>query len=111
MIVRTELSPVILSPPSLFAKRRLSVTTTIDNAKDRVTLSKTFICLKKTRVQAKPGRKNTTMKPSIALITGNRSRNGKTNPKSSLIGDSQSTLFIFPHQYSIWTLYDFAKCS
>ena len=99
MIIRTELNPITLAPVSLVTKRRISVTTTIDSAKDRRILSKTFICLKKTRVQAKPGRKNTKMKPSIALMTGKRSRNGETDPKSYLIGDNQSTRFIPLYQY------------
>ena len=111
MIIRTELSPVILAPLSFVTKRRLSVTTTMDSAKDRGILSKAFICLKKMRLHAKPDRKNTNMKPNIALMTGKRSKNGKTNPKSSLIEDSQSTLFTSLYQYLIWMVYDLAQFS
>jgi len=94
MITMAELKPVILIPINLFKRRRLSVTTTMDRAKEKVTLSKTFICLKKIRVQANPGRKNTNIKPSIALMMGKRSRKGKTNSKSSLIGDNQSMPYL-----------------
>jgi hypothetical protein len=111
MIIRTELKPVILATLNPVTKRRLRVTTTIESAKERRSLSKTLICLKKIRVQAKPGRKNTNMKPSIALMAGTRSRKGKTNPNSSLIGDSQSTLFISLHQYSVRIAYDFTQYS
>ena len=95
MITRVELKPVMLIPISLFMKKILSVTTTMDSANEKVTLSMMFIRLKKTRVQANPGRKNTNREPSIALMTGKRSRRGKTDSKSSLIGDSQSMLY-FP---------------
>jgi len=111
MITRTELNPVILIPSSVFPRRRLSVTITIDSAKERVTLSMMFIRLKKTKVQAKPGRKNTNMKLNIALMMGKLSRKGKTNPKSSLIGDSQSIPFILLHQYLAWMIYDLTQCS
>ena len=77
-------------PINLFMEKMLIVMTTIDSAKEKATLSMMFICLKKTRVQANPGRKNTNRKPSIALMMGKRSRKGKMNSKSSLIGDSQS---------------------
>jgi hypothetical protein len=107
MITRVELNQVILSPISLLIKRMLSVTTTIDSAKERVTLSMTFIFLKKTIVQAKPGRKNTNMKPSIALIMDKGSGEAKANPKSSLIGDSQSMPYSPLHQYLDWMKYDF----
>lgn len=94
MIIRAELNPVILTPISLFRERRLSVTTAMDRAKERATLSTMVIRLKKTSVQAKPGKKKTNMNPRSALITGKRSRKGKTNPKRSLIGDSQSMPYI-----------------
>ena len=67
---------------SLFKTRMLSVTTAIDKPKERAILSRTFTCLKKTRVQAKPGIKNTKMKPRIPLMTGKDS----TKEKNSLIG-------------------------
>jgi len=70
MIISTELKPVILMPRSLFETMMLSVTTAIDKAKDRAILSRTFICLKKTSVQIKPGMNNTRMKPRIPLSRG-----------------------------------------
>lgn len=106
MITRTELNPVILTPISLFKERRLSVTTTMDSPKEKAALSTTFICRKKTRVQVKPGRKNTITNPSIALMTGKCSRNGKRNLKSSLMGDSQSTPYLPLYQYLAWMQYD-----
>ena len=66
----------------------------MDSPKERTTLSMKFIRLKKTSVQAKPGRKNIIMNPRNALIIGKRSREGKTNPNSSLTGDSQSTPYL-----------------
>lgn len=99
MITRTELNLVILSPISLFREKRLSVTTTIDNAKERVALSITFIRLKKTIVQAKPGRKKTNMKPSIALIMDKGLRKANANPKNSVIGDSQCISYLPLYHY------------
>jgi len=93
-ITSTELSTVILMPMSLFKERILSVTTAIDKPKERATLSRAFICLKKTSVQAKPGRKNINMNPRIALMIGKGSRKGKANPRTSLTEDSQSTPYI-----------------
>ena len=66
----------------------LRATMAIDSPIERTTLSSTFIPLKKTSVQAKPGMKKTNMNPRSILIIGNRSRKGKANPNSSL---SQST--------------------
>jgi hypothetical protein len=94
IITRAELNPVILIPNTRLAKKTLSVTTAMDNTNERATLAMTFICLKKTSVQAKPGRKNTNMNPKIALTMGKRSRRGKTNLTSSLIGFSQSTPYL-----------------
>lgn len=104
-----ELNPVILIPASLFREKRLSVTIAMDVPKERAILSRTFICLKKTKVQVKPGRKNTRMNPSIALRMDKRSRMGKANPKSSLIGDSQSTLYPPLCQYLAWVVYDLTQ--
>ena len=93
----TELNPVILTPISLFTKKRLSVTTTMDSPKEMTTLSMTFICLKKTRVQVNPGRKNTKMNPSIALMMDRLSRTGSRKPVISLNTDnSQSTAYSSP---------------
>ena len=84
-ITKTELNPVILTPTNRFKERRLSVTTAIDSPRERATLSMTFICLKKTSVQAKPGRKKTSMNPRSALRTERCSRKGKTKSNSCLI--------------------------
>ena len=85
-----ELKPLILNPPDLDIKRRLSVTTATDSAIDTGILSIILSCLKNMRLQAKPGRKKTRKKPSIALMTGHRSKNGKINPNNSLTGNNQS---------------------
>jgi hypothetical protein len=69
---------------SLFKTRMLSVTTAMDKPKERTILSRTSICLKKTSVQAKPGTKNTKMKPRIPLMTDKDSK----KEKNSLIGYS-----------------------
>ena len=95
-MVRTELNPVIQIPISLFRKRRLIVTTAMDSPKERMILSMTLTCLKKTSVQAKPGTKKTNMNPRSALRMGSRSRKGKANSNSSL---SQSTPYIPVHKY------------
>jgi len=94
IIIKTALNPVILSPISMFREMIARVMTAIDNPKERAILSMTFICLKKTSVQAKPGRKNTNINPSIPLMMGNRSRKGRASSKNSLIGDSQSMPYI-----------------
>ena len=106
MIIRTELSPVILMLPNRLANNRLSVTSTMDRANDRAILSRALSCLKKMRLQAKPGIKKTNIKPSIALMAGKPSRNGKTNLKSSLTGESQSTYFIPLYQLAVRMVYD-----
>ena len=97
-ITRAELNPVILVPNSAFSEKRLSVTIAMDNPKERATRSRTFIDLplKNTRVQVKPGRKNTRVNPRIALMIGTCSRKGRKKPNSSLIGDNQSTLQTSP---------------
>jgi len=91
IIISTELSQVILTSTSQFKERMPSVTTAIDRPKERTTLSRIFTCLKKMRVQAKPGRKNTNINARIALMTGKGSRVGKAKLKTPLIEDSQST--------------------
>jgi len=101
IITKTELNPVILIPINIFREKILSVTTAIDSPKERTILSMTFICLKKTNVQAKPGTKNTSMKPRAALIMGTLLRKGRAKAKISLIGDSQSTLYIPPSIFSL----------
>ncbi len=92
IIIRTELSPVILIPTTWFRETRLSVTTAIDSPKERATLSIIFSCLKKTSVQVKPGRKKTSIIPRSALMIGKRSRRGKANSNSSLIESSRTLL-------------------
>ncbi len=93
MIIRTELNPVIITP-ALFKERMLRVTTAMDSPKERAILSMIFICLKKTSVQAKPGRKKTSTNPRSALMKDKRSRNGRANSENSLIGVNQSMSYI-----------------
>jgi len=81
-------------PTSLFRRRRLRVTIAMDSPKERTILSMIFICLKKTSVQAKPGRKNTNMNPRSALTMGSRSKKGKANSNNSLSGDKKSMPYI-----------------
>ena len=52
----------------------------IESPMDTAILSIIFSRLKKTSVQAKPGRKNISMSPIIALTVGKRSMKGKINP-------------------------------
>ena len=101
MIIRTELIPVILSPKRL-TKNTLSVTKTMERAKDRAILSRTLSCLKKKRLQANPGRKKTNTKPSITLMANKCSRNDKTNPKNSLTDDIKSALLNTFYHYPHW---------
>jgi len=61
----------------------LRVTMAIDRAIERATLSSTFIPLKKTSVQAKPGRKNTMIIPNNALKTGTASNIEKSGYNQS----------------------------
>ena len=89
IITKAELNPVILISISLFKASRLSVTTAIESPKERTILSRIFICRKKTSVQAKPGRKKTSMNPRIALRTDNCSRKGKANSNKPLILSSR----------------------
>jgi hypothetical protein len=83
MIISKELKPVILTPTRTFRARILSVTTAIESPTERTSLSSRLICRKKTSVQAKPGRKNISTMPRIALTPGRDSSSGKN-------GDSQS---------------------
>ena len=69
----------------------LSVTKAIESPKERAILSMTFICLKKTSVQAKPGKTKTITDPSTALRTGKRARKGKRDSNISLI---ESTAYV-----------------
>jgi len=71
----------------------------IERPKERAVLSRGFICLplKNTSVQAKPGRKNISIKPSIALMTAKPPEAGSTEPVISLSTDnSQSTGYNSP---------------
>ena len=98
IIVRTALVPVILIPISLFRAKILSVTVAIDRPKERASLSIMFICLllKNTIVQAKPGRKNTSMKPKVALMAGTLSRKGRAEPMISLNPDRKPITYSLP---------------
>ena len=89
-MTRTALNPVMLTPASLSKARILRVTMAMERPKERAVLSTAFICLplKNTSVQAKPGRKNTSTKPSIALMTPKPPEAGST--------DSQSTVYSSP---------------
>ena len=95
-IISTALNPVMLTPNSLFKTRILRVTMAMERPKERAVLSRRFICLplKNTSVQAKPGRKNIKVKPSIALMIDRLSRTGNRKPAISLSTDkSQSTAY------------------
>ena len=84
IIIRREFKPVIIIPASTFRAKMLRVTTAIDRPKERAILSKTFIFLKKTSVQAKPGSKKTSIKPRMALMAGKPSnicKNGDSKSK------------------------------
>lgn len=82
----------------------LSVTAAIDRPKERAILSMMLARLKKTSVQAKPGKKNTSMNPRIALRVGRRSRKGKVNSNSWLKSISP---YLIEHLGLRWTGYDF----
>jgi len=82
IMVRRELVPLILSPNSKCRAIMLSVTTAMDMPKERATLSRILKRLKKTNVQAKPGTKNTSINPRIALMVGRRSAKGITDSNS-----------------------------
>jgi len=71
----------------------------MERPKERAVLSRAFICLplKNTSVQAKPGRKNINIKPSIALMMDRLSRTGSRKPAISLSTESsQSTAYNSP---------------
>jgi hypothetical protein len=84
-MVRRELVPLILSPNSKCRAIMLSVTTAMDMPKERAILSRILKRLKKTNVQAKPGTKNTSINPRIALMVGRRSAQGITELSSSML--------------------------
>jgi hypothetical protein len=86
--IKIELDPLILIPASIFRERRLSITTAMDSPTERTTLSLTFIRLKKTSVQAKPGKKNINIKAKSALTMDKPSR---VEEVDSSIPLSQST--------------------
>jgi len=83
IIISTELKPVILTPTTIFKARMLSVTMAMESPTDRAILSSMLICRKKTSDQAKPGKKNISIRARIALRPGIDSSRGKN-------GDSQS---------------------
>ena len=88
IIMRRELNPVTLIPSSTFRTIMLSETKAIDRPKERTILSMIFTRLKKTSVQAKPGRKKTSINPRIARMVGKRSRKGMANSSICLIAPS-----------------------
>jgi hypothetical protein len=94
IIIRREFKPVMLIPSSTFKARILSVTTAMDKPKEGAILSMRFICLKKTSVQAKPGKNKTMIHPRSALMTGKRSTKGKANSNIALIGENQSMSYL-----------------
>ena len=61
----------------------LRATMAIDRPIERAALSSTFIPLKKTSVQEKPGRKNTNIIPSNALKPGTASNIEKSGANQS----------------------------
>jgi len=105
VIISRELNPVILIPSSTFKARILSVTRAMDKPKERTILSITLTRLKKISVQAKPGRKKTSINPRIALMKGKRSRKGRINSNICFTGDNQSIAYIIPfNSYTHFTL-------
>ena len=83
-ITSKELRPVIVIPNTICKARRLRATMAIDSPTESPTLSSIFIPLKKTSVQAKPGRKNTMIIPRSALNPGTTSKiekSGDNQPK------------------------------
>lgn len=90
-IVRTALNPVMLTPNSLFKARMLKDTVAIERSKERAVLSTAFFCLplKNTSILAKPGIKNISVKPSIALMAAKPPETDNTEPtisSSAMIG-------------------------
>ncbi len=76
MITSRALAPLIFICSVIFSPMILSVTSAIDSPIDNATLSRTVMFRKMTSVQAKPGRKNTSINPMIALRAGTLSMNG-----------------------------------
>ena len=83
-MVRRELVPFILSPNRTCRTIMLSVTAAMDMPKERAILSMILSRVKKTKVQAKPGTKNTSINPKIALMIGRRSAQGITELSKSM---------------------------
>ena len=94
-IIRRELKPVILIPSSIFSARMLRVTTAMDRPKERAILSMRFIFLKKTRVQAKPGRKKTSVNPRSALMMGTCSKKGRVKANNCRIESNKSISYLY----------------
>jgi hypothetical protein len=90
IIVSSELKPVILIPNNTLRDKILSVTSAIDKPNDKAILSTIPTRLKKTSVQANPGKKNTRMNPIVALRKDISSRKVRINCKICLITDSTS---------------------
>ena len=89
LITKREFKLAILAPSSTFKARMLSATIVMDRPKESAIPSMIFICLKKTSVQAKLGRKKITVNHGRAMMAGKRSRKGKANSNICLIGDNQ----------------------
>ncbi len=83
-MVISEVEPVIFMPKRTCNTRTPSVTMAIDSPIERTILSMTLTLLKKTNVQAKPGRKKTTTNPIIPRSTGNCWAKGTAKSRSSL---------------------------
>jgi hypothetical protein len=95
-IITSTLNPVTLKLIRRFRASMLRVTRVMDNPIEMASLSMIFICLplKKISVQAKPGRKNTSNTPKIALTAGKLSRKGRKDSKASLTGESHSNPYV-----------------
>jgi len=90
IIVKSELKPVILIPSKIFRENILSVTSAIDRPNDKAILSIISTFLKKTIVQAKPGKKNTKMNPIVALREDTSSRKVTRNRSICLTTEKKS---------------------
>ena len=95
-IITSALLPVMRIPSSMLVAIIPSVTRAIDRPMARAIRSMMVSCLKKTNVQAKPGKKKTSITPSIALTADRLSISGIT--KSSIC--SISGAYAFPPRVS-----------
>lgn len=86
IIMITELRPVRLAPNTRFMNTRPRVTNTIDSPTESAIRSMILNCLKKMKVQAKPGKKKVSVTPRTILTAGMCSMNGKMTVDSSRNG-------------------------